>query len=83
MPEDTIEKIFFFIFFPIHLILHLLPSYMDNAVPKKLVLCFCLNLILLCGCYFLIDWWAYELAVATGIPLQLIGLIFLGCLSSI
>lgn len=42
---------------------------MDNAVPKKLVLCFFLNLVLLCGCYYLIDWWAFELALATGIPL--------------
>ncbi|CAD8175739.1 unnamed protein product [Paramecium octaurelia] len=78
MPKEPLDKVLFIIFFPIHLILYLLPSYNENVVPKKLVLCFFLNLGLLCGCYYLIDWWGFELALATGIPLQLVGMIFLG-----
>ena len=60
MPVGTLDKILFIIFYPIHLILYLLPNYINEVGPKKLVLCLFSNICLLVGCSFCIDWWTYE-----------------------
>lgn len=83
MPEGTLNRIVWVIFFPVHLILYALPNYIENTVPKKLVLCFFLNICLLCGCFFLLDWWAWEFSIATGIPIQIIGILVFGSFLSI
>ena len=75
MPKTLFEKILFIMFYPIFLIMYLQPNYLENPVPKKLVLCSLLNIILLCGCLFLIDWWLYEIARGTGIPTSILGLL--------
>lgn len=82
MPKSIGEKILYIVFFPVHLILYLLPNYLENPIPKKLVLCFFLNILLLCGCLFLVDWWVLEISKGTGIPLSILGILFTGiCLS--
>jgi prepilin signal peptidase PulO-like enzyme (type II secretory pathway) len=82
MPKSIGEKILYILFFPVHLILYLLPNYLENPIPKKLVLCFFLNILLLCGCLFLVDWWVLEISKGTGIPLSILGILFTGiCLS--
>jgi hypothetical protein len=82
MPKTLAERIFFILFYPINLILYMLPNYLENPIPKKLVLCILLNIVLLCGCMFLIDWWLYEISLATTIPIEIIGLILAGILLS-
>lgn len=83
MPKSIEEKIVFIVFFPVHLILYMLPNYLENPIPKKLVLCFFLNLLLLCGCMFLIDWWLLEISIGANIPLEVLGIIFGGMFLSI
>ena len=78
MPKTVTERIVFVLFYPIFVILYLLPNYLENPIPKKLVLCIFLNIILLSGCMFLIDWWLVEISRGTGIPLSIIGLVLAG-----
>lgn len=82
-PKPMGEKMLFIIFLPVHLILYSLPNYLDNPMPKKLVLCFLLNLILLSGCMFLIDWWLWMISDGTSIPLEVLGLVFTGIFMSL
>lgn len=55
-----------------------MPNYIENPIPKKLALCVLINIIILSGCAFLIDWWSLEISTATGIPISILGLIIGG-----
>ena len=61
----------------------MIPNYLENPIPKKLVLCFLLNIILLVGCMFIIDWWLWEIHRGSGIPIDVLGIIFAGIFLSI
>ena len=79
MPAATLDKILFVIFFPVHLILFLIPKYLDRPVPnKKMFITLFLSLGLLCACIFLLDWWVYEISRGSGIPIDILGIILLG-----
>jgi hypothetical protein len=77
-PKSLLERIFFILFYPVFVILYFLPNYLDNPIPKKLVLCLVMNIVLLGCCVFLLDWWLYEISMGTGIPMAILGLLIGG-----
>lgn len=82
LPKGGLDKFLFILFFPAHLICHFIPTPKDDADYVNIILDLFISLAIVTGLYFLIDWWIYEIFDGTGIPIQVLGFIFLGVLVS-
>ncbi|CAK70164.1 unnamed protein product (macronuclear) [Paramecium tetraurelia] len=82
LPKGGLDKFLFILFFPAHLICHFIPTPKDDADYVNIILDLLISLAIVTGLYFLIDWWIFEIFDGTGIPIQVLGFIFLGVLVS-
>lgn len=69
LPKGGLDKVLFILFFPAHLICHLIPTPKDDADYFRIFLDLFISLAIVTGLYFLIDWWVYEIFDGTGIPI--------------
>ena len=82
-PKGDCDKLFYMIFFPLHVIIWLMPNYHKEPSIKKLALCFMLNTILQTFMLYLIDWFMFIFCFITEFPVQIIGAIYTGILFSV
>jgi len=76
MPVLWIEKIFYIILFPLHLIIRYIICFKYHIKPNALNFfgCFLLILIFYIPLFYCIDWWEKKLSITLNIPEEFFGL---------